>query len=82
MQIHHIYISDDHNFYGHHGGPAGDRPMVELTEAKLVAGKGIVGDRFYDYKPDYKGQATFFSMEVYNDLCLEFGDPGCDVRLC
>ena len=73
MQIHHIYLSDDHNFYGNHGKPPGEEPMVEAAEAQCVAGKGIVGDRFYDYKPDYKGQITFFSWEVYNDLCAEFG---------
>ncbi len=73
MRIRHIYISDEHNFYGHHGQPPGEHPMVEVREAQCVAGKGIVGDRFYDYKPDYKGQVTFFSWEVYNDLCLEFG---------
>jgi MOSC domain-containing protein YiiM len=72
MHIRHIYISDDHNFYGRHGKPAGKRPMLEVTEAKCVAGKGIIGDRFFDYKPDYKGQITFFSHEVYRDLCLEF----------
>ncbi len=72
MRIRHIYISDDHNFYGRHGQPAGERPMLEVTAAKCVAGKGIIGDRFFDYKPDYKGQITFFSHEVYTDLCLEF----------
>ena len=72
MNIRHIYISDDHNFYGRHGKPAGERPMLEVTAAKCVAGKGIIGDRFFDYKPDYKGQITFFSHEVYEDLCLTF----------
>ena len=30
------------------------------------------GDRFYNYKPDYKGQITFFSWEVYEDICRMF----------
>ena len=47
--------------------------MVESQEAQCIAGKGIVGDRFFDYKPDYKGQITFFAKEVYDDICLEFG---------
>jgi len=72
MNILHIYISDDHNFYGRHNQPAGEHPMTEVTEAECVAGKGITGDRFFDYKPDYKGQITFFSQEVYEDLCLLF----------
>ncbi len=72
MQIRHIYISPAHNFYGNHGKPPGDTPMIEVVEAQCVASKGIVGDRFYDYKPDYKGQITFFSMEVYREMCSEF----------
>ena len=31
------------------------------------------GDRFLDFKPDYKGQITFFSMEVYEDLMARLG---------
>ncbi len=77
MKIRHIYIADDHSFYGRHGKDAADYPIHEATEAQCVAGKGIVGDRFYDYKPDYKGQITFFSWEVYRDLCetFELDDP-------
>jgi MOSC domain-containing protein YiiM len=75
-----IYISPEHNYFGHYGKPAGEAPLVAVAEAELVAGKGIVGDRFYDYKEDYKGQVTFFSEEVYADLCarLERSDrhPG------
>lgn len=72
MHIRHIYISDDHNFYGRHNKPPRENPMIEVTEAECVAGKGISGDRFFDYKPDYKGQITFFSLEVYEELCRAF----------
>ena len=71
--IHHIYISEDHNFYGHHGKPAGKTPMIEVDQAVCEAGKGIVGDRFHSYKENYKGQITFFSLEVYRDICKTFG---------
>ena len=43
--------------------------MVEVPEAELVAGRGIRGDRFFGWKENYKGQVTFFSMEVYQQLC-------------
>ena len=36
-----------------------------------VAGHGIRGDRFFDYKEAYKGQITFFSVEVFEELCRE-----------
>lgn len=43
--------------------------MVEVAAVECVAGKGLVGDRFFGFKEDYKGQATFFAMEVHEDLC-------------
>ena len=30
------------------------------------------GDRFYDYKQDYKGQITFFSDEIFQSLRAAF----------
>ncbi len=47
--------------------------MVEAPELELVAGQGIVGDRFFGYKPDYRGQVTFFAEEVYAELCERLG---------
>jgi hypothetical protein len=72
MQLLHLYISPDHNYFGHHGQPAGETPMTELESIECVAGKGIVGDRFFGFKEDYKGQVTFFSHEVYERLCAQF----------
>jgi MOSC domain-containing protein YiiM len=72
MKIRHIYISSDHNFFGHYGQEAGDAPMTEVTEIECVAAKGLRGDRFFDYKEDYNGQVTFFSWEVYKLLCEKF----------
>ena len=73
MQIHHIYISPGHNFYGHHGLAPDDHEMLEVDEIACVAGSGLEGDRFFDYKPDYKGQATFFSMGIHAQLQAQFG---------
>jgi MOSC domain-containing protein YiiM len=70
-QIVHLYISPAHNYFGHHGQPPGDAPIVELTEVECVAGRGIRGDRFFDYKENYKGQVTFFAQEVYEAICVE-----------
>ena len=72
VKIARIYISKSHNFFGHHGKPSGKEPMARSPTAECVAGSGIRGDRFFDYKPDYKGQITFFSWEVYESLCARF----------
>jgi len=42
-----------------------DYPIKEVASIECVAGRGIHGDRFFDYKPDYKGQITFFDWAVY-----------------
>jgi MOSC domain-containing protein YiiM len=46
--------------------------MTDMDGIECVAGKGIVGDRFFGFKEDYKGQVTFFSHEVYERLCAQF----------
>ena len=69
----HLYISPAHNFFGHHGMEPGHAPMVERDRLECVAGRGIKEDRFFDYKDNYKGQITFFSQEVYEDLCRSLG---------
>lgn len=73
VKVEHLYISPDHNYFGHHGKPPGTNPVIEMDEVKLVAGQGIRGDRFFGYREDYKGQITFFSSEVYRRLCAKFG---------
>lgn len=72
MKIQHIYISSAHNFVGRHGKPPGEAPMVDVASVECVAGKGLKGDRYFDFKTNYKGQVTFFSEEVYERLCEEF----------
>ena len=75
MHILHLYISPSHNYFGHHGLPPGEAPMVEMNRIECVAGRGIRNDRFFDFKENYKGQITFFSAEVYERLLAEFGLP-------
>ena len=66
-----LYISPGHNFYGRTGQPPGGHPTLEVPEIECVAGRGIKGDRFFDYKDNYKGQVTFFAQEVFEALCTE-----------
>ncbi len=50
--------------------------MVEKLELSCVAGHGIEGDRFFNYKENYKGQITFFSSEVFAEICDRLGAAG------
>jgi len=73
-----------------HIAPGASRPMEELQQANLVAGRGIEGDRYflgtgtYSPKPDAR-EVTLFEIEVLealarNDPPLQAGpiriDPG------
>lgn len=73
--IRHLFLSPGHNYFGHADMPPGEHPMIERTEIACVAGRGIQGDRFFDFKPDYKGQITFFSWENLEKLWTELDVP-------
>ena len=81
MEICHLYISPGHNFVGHHGREPSDYPAVEVPAIECVAGRGIRDDRYFDFKDDYKGQITFFSLEVFDELCSALGLHGCSPAL-
>ena len=72
MKIVALYISPGHNFFGHHGREADENPTLPVGEVECVAGHGLKGDRFFDYKPGYAGQVSFFSQEVHERLCSHF----------
>ena len=76
IQIERIFISPGHNFFGHHEQPAGTNPTIEVGEVECVAGKGLAGDRFFNFKENYKGQITFFAAEVFDDVCHKLGVNG------
>jgi MOSC domain-containing protein YiiM len=75
IQVRQLFISPGHNFFGHHDQPAGTNPITEVGQINCVAGRGIRGDRFFDFKEDYKGQITFFSEEVFDALRRELDLP-------
>ena len=75
LRVEHLFISPGHNFFGHHGQSAGENPIVAVGAIECVAGRGIRGDRFFDFKENYKGQITFFAMEVLEALRGELNLP-------
>ena len=51
--------------------------MIEVPVIECVAGRGIRADRYFDFKDDYKGQITFFSLDVFEELCAALGLHDC-----
>ena len=68
MRIAALYVSPGHNYFGRHGLAPGEHPVVAVPAVECVAGRGLLGDRFLDYKEDYAGQITFFAGEVYDEI--------------
>ena len=81
VEICHLYISCGHNFVGHHGRKPDEYAMVEVPTVECLVGRGLRGDRFFDHRENYKGQVTFFSLEVFDELCcalqVEGVSPSC-----
>lgn len=75
MNIEALYISPGHNYFGRHGQAPGEHPVVAVPAVECVAGRGLVGDRFLDYKDDYAGQITFFAGEVYDEIRRTLNQP-------
>ena len=72
IRIQHLFISSEHNYFGHHGQPAGKAPMLEVDEVKCVPGRGLEGDRFMSAEADHEGQVTFFAEETWERMCEKF----------
>ncbi|MEO0794667.1 MAG: MOSC domain-containing protein [Verrucomicrobiota bacterium] len=68
IEILRLWTSTGHDFKGRHGLGRMEHGVAEQKIIECHAGKGVVGDRFYDYKPDFKGQITFFDDSVADEL--------------
>jgi molybdopterin-guanine dinucleotide biosynthesis protein A len=79
MKVSAIYISTGHNFFGHHGQPAGTHPAQSVDRVECVTGRGLRGDRFFDYKKGYSGQVSFFDEEVHRSLLRAVKPPPCSI---
>jgi len=75
IRVRHLFTSPGHNFVGHHGRPAGKHPIVEADEIECIAGRGICGDRYFGFEENYKGQITFFSFDVFEEMRRELQIP-------
>ncbi len=69
VELVHLYRSPGHNFVGRHGKTPREHPMIDEQELHCEAGRGIRGDRYFDFRDRFKGQITFFAWETHADLC-------------
>jgi molybdopterin synthase catalytic subunit len=70
-----IWISDGNDFRGRHEKGRLDHGIRSVSEIECVAGMGLRGDRYFGYKPDFKGQVTFFDADAVQAVREHFSLP-------
>jgi molybdopterin synthase catalytic subunit len=70
-----IWISAGNDFRGRHGQDRLEHDIQCLPEVECVAGMGLRGDRYFGYKPDFKGQVTFLDAGLVQAVRDQFAKP-------
>jgi molybdopterin synthase catalytic subunit len=70
-----IWISPGNDFRGRHELGRLDHGIRGVSEIECVAGMGLRGDRYFGFKPDFKGQVTFFDADAIQAVRDEFSQP-------
>ncbi len=73
-----IFLSKGHDFKGRHGKDRLHHAVRSVEEVECIAGKGLVGDRFFGYKEDFKGQLTFIDENVISDVIEKLGNDSLE----
>ena len=71
-----ICISEGNDFRGRHEKGRLDHGSRSVSEIECIAGMGLRGDRYFGYKPDFKGQVTFFDAAAVQAVRDYFSQPG------
>jgi len=70
-----IWISEGNDFRGRHEQERLEHVIRGVSEVECVAGMGLRGDRYFGYKPDFKGQVTFFDADAVLAVREHFSLP-------
>jgi len=74
-ELRHIFISSGHDYWGGQGEGRMQHGITSLEEVECVAGLGLRGDRYFNARPDAKGQVTFFESAVVEGVREIFNLP-------
>ncbi len=70
-----IWISAGNDFRGRHEKGRLEHGITSVPQIECVAGMGLRGDRYFGYKPDFKGQVTFFDAKAVQAVRDQFAMP-------
>jgi MOSC domain-containing protein YiiM len=81
VEILHLLVSPAHAYFGRAREGAADVPTTDAGRAELVAGKGIVGDRFFGKAAHMDAAVTVFAIESLEAIAAELGTERLDPLL-
>ena len=79
VEILHLLVSPAHAYFGRARDGAADVPTTDADRVEVVAGKGIIGDRFFGKAAHMDAAVTLFAVEsleaIARELSAESFDP-------
>src|SRR5438034_11102171 len=81
VEILHLLVSPAHAYFGRAREGAADVPTTDAGRAELVAGKGIVGDRFFGKAAHMDAAVTLFAIESLEAIVAVLGTVPTDPLL-
>ncbi|MEO5320637.1 MOSC domain-containing protein [Arthrobacter sp. CC3] len=73
VEVLHLLVSPAHAYFGRAREGAADVPTTDAERVELVAGKGIVGDRFFGKAAHMDAAVTLFAVEALEAMAAELG---------
>ena len=73
VEILHLLVSPDHAYFGRARDGAADVVTTDAERADIVAGKGIVGDRFFGKAAHMDAAVTLFAIESLEAIAADLG---------
>jgi MOSC domain-containing protein YiiM len=81
VEILHLLVSGGHAYFGRAKDGAADVPTGDRESASVVAGKGIVGDRFFGKAAHMDAAVTLMAVESLEAIARELGAQPFDALL-
>lgn len=81
IEILHLLVSPQHAYFGRARDGAADVTTTDADRAEVVAGKGIIGDRFFGKAAHMDAAVTVFAVESLESIATELGTDRFDPLL-
>ena len=81
VEVLHLLVSPAHAYFGRAREGAADVPTTDADRVDVVAGKGIVGDRFFGKAAHMDAAVTVFAIEALEAMAAELGTAPLDPLL-